>query len=401
MCRGKHSGNRRCPGCVGPTAMAKHNERRRNNRAIRRNGAEWAEQNGVDPDVVEAMREASPKVAKEWLKANGVNPDDFVDGVPQVDVKPALGAGPAVAQPNVGPPSPLPPVKGAAAPGGGGPAGGGAGGAAGQVPSVGQQHSGPPWASEAWCTPELRQQISAVQDLQGGHRDERSLLTGQPTAIVPLSSRRARGMAPKGGTNQTVRMTLDNGMTGYFKPVAGERRDLASGFGQDSHQQGVHEAAAWRLASQMGAPWSEIVPPVVMREVNGVVGSFALERPGRTSNRSPWHTGEWREAAFFDCLIGQQDRHAGNYLVAGDRINLIDHGYAFAKPGDYRNFSWLSDERVTTDPALTYSERDALQRLVSSPDLMGMSKILQPERAEALRRRAEGMLASGRLNDRY
>jgi hypothetical protein len=89
-----------------------------------------------------------------------------------------------------------------------------------------------------------------------------------------------------------------------------------SAFGQDSAQQSLH--GRWRLASQLGPPWSEIVPPVVIREVNGQVGSFALERPGKAAMSSdPWSTGEWREAAFFDCLIGQQDRHPGNFLVAG------------------------------------------------------------------------------------
>lgn len=190
---------------------------------------------------------------------------------------------------------------------------------------------------------------------------------------------------------------------GYFKPFSGENRSIATGFGQDSNQQGIHEAAAWRLASQLGPPWSEIVPPVVIREVNGEVGAFGLERPGKIDNRSPWHTGEWREGAFFDCLIGQQDRHWKNYLVAGDRITLIDHGYSFARqPGDYCNYQWLSHQRVhTADSALTYTERDALQRLVASPDLMGMRKVLQPDRADALRDRAQKMLDTGRLREEF
>jgi hypothetical protein len=237
-------------------------------------------------------------------------------------------------------------------------------------------------------------------DRQGGHRDERSLLNGVPEKVTTLGSSVASNV-PRGGTNTTRRVELDNGVVGYFKPFGGEDKRLESGFGQESAQQSLHEAASWRLASQLGPPWSDIVAPVVIREINGELGSFALQRPGREWDRDPWRSGEWREAAFFDCLIGQQDRHGGNYLVAGDRLSLIDHGYTFARPGDYQNASVLVWNRVSKDPALTYAERDALQRLVSSPDLMGMERVLQPSRARALRARAGRMLADGVVRDSY
>ncbi|WP_203338605.1 hypothetical protein [Nocardioides limicola] len=235
---------------------------------------------------------------------------------------------------------------------------------------------------------------------QGGHRDERSMLSGQPSAVETLGS--AKGdRTPRSGTNTTRRVEIDNGVVGYFKPFGGENKRLERGFGQDSAQQSLHEAAAWRLASQMGPPWSEVVPPVVIREINGELGSFALQRPGKERDQDPWRTGEWREAGFFDCLIGQQDRHGANYLIAGDRLSLIDHGYAFARPGDIQNASILVWSRVQRDPALTYQERDALQRLLSSPDLMGMEKVLQPSRSQALRARAERMLSEGVVRDAY
>jgi hypothetical protein len=80
---------------------------------------------------------------------------------------------------------------------------------------------------------------------------------------------------PQKGSNTTRRIELDNGAVGYFKPFGGENKKLESGFGQDSAQQSLHEAAAWRLANQLGPPWSDIVPPVVIRELNGEIGSFA------------------------------------------------------------------------------------------------------------------------------
>ncbi|MDP3889836.1 hypothetical protein [Nocardioides sp.] len=410
MCRAKGDGGRRCLGCQGPTALAKHNERRRANRAIRRNVVEWARQQGLAAEELEQLAAAPPKQAKDWIEHKGFNPDDFVDGVP---------AGRPDNNPD-GSPAPPPPAApagaGRAAPGpaaAGGPAAGG-----GRAPAAAAPKPSPPdpaaptWTSSWWCTEELESQIRVTMQLQGTHRDERALLSGVPERVTTLSRKSSSessggtesgdsSSAPEGGTNTTRRIELYNGVVGYFKPFGGENKELEEGFGQDSAQQSLHEAAAWRLASQMGPPWSEIVPPVVIREVKGEVGSFQLERPGKVMNWNPWETGEWREAAFFDCLIGQQDRHPGNYLVAGDRISLIDHGYSFATPGDYRNYSWLSERRSQTDPTLTYTERETLQRLVASPNLLGLQDMLQPARAKALRDRAHLMLAAGTIRGEY
>jgi hypothetical protein len=406
MCRAKgEGGGRRCLGCQAPEALAKHNERRRKNRAIKRNAADWARQNGCAADEVAQLEAANPKDVKEWLRAKGQNPNDFVDGVPAqqpaggrspvpVGAAPVGGPAPAPRPAPVPAPAPAPVPAAPRAPrrrAGGGGGAGAAGGGAGDLNQIlaAQQRAGR--GNRAWSTPELDQQISTLEQLQGTHRDERSLLNGKPEKATKT----------KGGTNGTVRVELDNGVTGYFKPFAAENRRIAKGFGQDSRQQGIHEAAAWQLANRMGPPWSEMVPPVVIREMGGEVGSFALERPGKTGNHRPWDTGEWREGAFFDALIGQQDRHHGNFLVSGDRLALIDHGYTFARPGDYQNYSWLQRERLTTDSRLTYAERDVLNRLVASGDLLGLRKVLQPARADALEKRAQAMLRDGTLCDSY
>lgn len=212
-----------------------------------------------------------------------------------------------------------------------------------------------------------------------------------------LSGADVTSQAAQGGTNETRRVALDNGIVGYHKPFDGLNDRLARGFGQSSAQQSVHEAAAWQLASQMGPPWSEMVPPCVIRESGSRLGSFALERPGRPGVRDPANVPEWREAGFYDALIGQQDRHPNNYLVAGDRLALIDHGYAFARDGDYLNHSFLARKRHDTDPVLSHSERQVLDRLLASKDLLGMESMLEPKRAKALRVRAEKMRSTGRV----
>jgi hypothetical protein len=400
MCRARGDGGRRCRGCQGPTALAKHNDRRRANRAIRRNVVEWARQRGYLPAELERLAAAPPNVAKKWVEARGMSPDGFVDDVPAggPGTKASAPPEPLQAAPASVPAAAASLTAGRARRAGAGGVGGGGGGPAAGAGTA--DPDAPGWTKGTWCTAELQGQIQAVVQTQGSHRDERSLLGGVPVKTTTLGNRKSSGI-PKGGANTTRRIELDNGAVGYFKPFGGENKQLERGFGQDSAQQSLHEAAAWRLASQLGPPWSEIVPPVVIREVDGEIGSFALERPGKAMSSDPWGTGEWREAAFFDCLIGQQDRHPGNFLVAGDRISLIDHGYTFARPGDYRNYSWFAARRVQTDPALTYHEREAIQRLVSSPNLMGLQDVLQPARAQALRDRAEKMLADSTIRQGY
>lgn len=239
------------------------------------------------------------------------------------------------------------------------------------------------WVMEEWVTPELCVHILTTLGRQGGHADERRLLEGTIAFSSPTSD----------GTNTTNRIGLDNDQVGYHKAFAGLDNDMASDFGQSSALQPIHEVAAWQLAKRLGPPWDELVPPCVLREVDGELGSFALERPGLQeggAGRSP----VWEAAAFYDSLIGQQDRHRGNLLMDGPRMTLIDHGYTFAKAGDELNQSGLQVARTSL---LTDVELEGLQRLLDSPDSLGLEGMLETERLEALRSRARRMRGGHRI----
>lgn len=348
MCRGKSQGGRRCAGCDDPKAREAHNARRRRNRELKREIVEEARRQGVAGDVVAELEAKPPAAAKEWARAHGL-PSRFHPGNGHADAAPAAGLG-----------APAVPV----------------------APADGPE----------WMTPTLASQIAAARDVTGSHRDERSLLDG----AVRSTSRAA------GGTNTTTRVELTNGMTGYHKPFNGLNDHIAKGFGQSSAQQCIHEVAAWRVASAMGEPWEGLVPPVVLREFDGELGSFALERPG-LPNRKPKDSPEWRHAAFFDTLIGQQDRHRANYLVAGDRLVLIDHGYSFAVDGDFVNFSDFQQTRLMEgfdDPnahLLTGAEIDVLDRFLADDTRFGLRGLLEEDRLSAIEERARKMRSNGRL----
>lgn len=374
MCR---AGGRRCPGCNGQTGRAAHNERRRRNRALKREILELAEEAGAAPEVLRRLEEGPPEVAKKWAAENGLpshlHPGRGHASTPAQTPAP-LAPAPAPAPAAAG----LPPV-GAGGPGLVGPA------ASASAPQAPQPSRG--W----WETAGLRQQIETLQSRVPSHRDERSLLSGRVMSITRVG----------GGTNTTAKVVLDNGMVGYFKDFEGLEHDLAEDFGQDSAQQPIHEVAAWVTAREMGPPWSEMVPPVVLREVGAQLGSFALERPG-IPHRQPKDVdaGDARAAAFYDALVGQQDRHPANYLVSGDRVALIDHGYTFATEGDYANWSHFQASRLRGENAqelLDAREIDALDRFLGSEDSWGLKGLLEDDRLAAMRARATTMRQTGRL----
>lgn len=73
---------------------------------------------------------------------------------------------------------------------------------------------------------------------------------------------------------------------------------------------------------------------------------------------------------------------------------MIDHGYPSALPGHILNHTDLVAARHGHGAAaLLQEEREALQRLLGAPDLLGLASFLLDDRAQALADRARRMLA--------
>lgn len=397
MCR---TGGRRCPGHDAPAGRAAHNARRRRNREIKAAIIDEAVRRGAQAEVVEQLRKGSPEQAKQWAQANQL-PSHVHPGRGHTDpeLRPLAADEPGV-------PSDLhDEVRQARREirqwmdegeqrqhRGGAGRGQGAGAPKRPVPPPAPQPVAP--VTGEWSTPGLDRQISHTVLSQGEHREEKNLLGGEVAEHRLVAE----------GTNQTSRVMLSNGVAGFHKPFEDLDHDLADDFGHDSAQQCIHEVAAWRVASKMGEPYQSLVPPVVLREVNGKMGSFAMERPGKPLG-SPRECPEWRDAAFFDAFIGQQDRHQGNYLRAGDRLTLIDHGYSFGRPGDMLNWTDFLTERTREvekgrDPQamlLSGREVDVLDRFLGDESRFGLQGVIEPDRLEAMVARARTMRQSGRL----
>lgn len=104
--------------------------------------------------------------------------------------------------------------------------------------------------------------------------------------------------------------------------------------------------------------------------------------------------------AFYDSLIGQQDRHSGNYFVNNwdEKVQLLDHGFCFAKPGDQLNMSAFVRYRWQVGAsALNGPEHTILSRLAASPDLLGIAAVIGSSRAAAMRDRVSRMRSTSEL----
>lgn len=344
MCR---TGGRRCPGCGSPTGRAAHNARRRHNRAIRRQVAQWARAAGEPAEVVHALSAGPPVEAKHWAAEHGMP-----SAVLRHDVS---------------------------------------------ATNPGQRAQLAP--EEEWWSVALIGQVAAAIGLQGHDAVERRLLD------EPILGQVGAG----GGTNETRLLQLAT-TRAYAKPFVGVNDRVAANFGQSSRQQPLHEVAAWRLATFLGPPWDRLVPPCVLRPVDGDLAAVSLERAGHLSgmkldpvtgqvlNRFEPDPDQVTAAAVFDVLIGQQDRHPGNCLVDENRgLTLIDHGFAFARPGDLYN--WSIFHALRWRAGLSAESRTALRRLIDDPATGGLDGVLQASRLAALRDRATRMLADDMIID--
>lgn len=201
------------------------------------------------------------------------------------------------------------------------------------------------------------------------------------------------------GVNATKQLEISGGAIVFHKPFSGVHVANAIAFEQTDETPPLHEAVAWRLAEALGPPWDEIVVPCVLRAYSGEDGSLSLQATGWPRDVAPTLNPTWcLPAAFFDSLIGQQDRHDGNWRWDGERLTLIDHGYAFALPRAVLNCSdFVAARHQHRAASLLVEEHEALARLLSDSDLLGVARLLLPDRAQALADRVRLMLRRGEI----
>ena len=417
MCRAQGEAGcphgRRCP----PNATARDAalKRRRENRAIGQQIARWAKAEGKADELAELKKQRKPiNEIKDWAGQAGAPESVFARAAgpakkgweaaktelrndPKAPARrgPARGGAPAAAA-----------AGGAGGVGGGG-AGGGAGAGAGRdhrtpTPAPGSASTGargPEWSEwEEQCGEEEAARVALLVERQGRTAEERQLMRMD-------SAREGAPVAGK-GVNDIKRLVWDDGACGYFKPYDALNTRVAESYGHDGRLQPTHEAAASQFAQALGPKYAALVPPVALVKYEGQWGSISYGVPGgpmgvkmNVMHMAEHHSDQASDLAFFDCLIGQVDRHRGNVLMDRRGLSAIDNGFAFTDGVGGVNASMFVAARSQHPQAraTTREEKAILARFLDSEDGLGLRGTIEEGRFHEVRRRARLMQSKGRI----
>ncbi|WP_433603065.1 hypothetical protein ACQPXH_15720 [Nocardia sp. CA-135953] len=148
-------------------------------------------------------------------------------------------------------------------------------------------------------------------------------------------------------------MTFNDGSEAIGKPLSGENFSIRVGI---SGTLASRESAAYRVSETLGF---DRVPPTVVR--NTPQGRGSVQRwitAAKSLDHDQYPRVQQEEMAVLDYVIGNTDRHKGNYLTdVNGSIIAIDHGYSFPEFPD-RRFGIRSD----------FAERNV--RVPLSPEIM-------------------------------
>ena len=145
----------------------------------------------------------------------------------------------------------------------------------------------------------------------------------------------------KGNANAVYKVTLDDGSIGVFKPAGQEMPDLRTTVPAGSYYR--REEAAYRVAKVVGM--EDLVPVTVSTEgQKGDTGSMQSFVPDAKTAYEIWVDGskekygsseeDMHRAAAFDFVMGNVDRHPGNWMVdRSGKIHLIDNGLSLPEKG--------------------------------------------------------------------
>lgn len=202
----------------------------------------------------------------------------------------------------------------------------------------------------------------------------------------------------RGGTNANYLVTLSNGVSVIWTPRAGEQEAGVLREQIPKGSQSKREEAAYLVDRRLGH--LARVPVAVSGTLEGREGSLKLlvsqaqdaKQQDQTESIAP---ADYRRLALFDHVVGNLDRHSGNFLLDDQgRPIPIDHGLSFpVKNGDqgFSNFHFSA-----TFP-LNETEKTRLKEFLCQKESVEteLQGLLEKEAVGAMFERVERMLELG------
>jgi hypothetical protein len=207
---------------------------------------------------------------------------------------------------------------------------------------------------------------------------EKILRSGEIVSMEDLGS----------GRNKPKRVTLTDGdltVRAIWKPIQRGRQE----WGWESYQA---EVAAYKLDRFLDLG---MVPPTVVRDIHGQMGSLQLWVTGfklyeDVQDDAP-ESAEWEEELsrmkLFDCLISNGDRGFRDFMVDGKwNIVLIDHSQAF-----------LSTQELEEDPEKlpTRFDRELVEKIKEMESMslqIRLDRLLLRPQVEAIEARRDALV---------
>lgn len=213
--------------------------------------------------------------------------------------------------------------------------------------------------------------------------------------------------ALKGGSNDNFLITLSNGVSAIWTPTAGEKSGDKPRPNIPRGTQAKREEAAYLVDKRLGH--FARVPPAVSSGLEGRPGALKLlvsqgldgkesgqeNLPGKTAPE------DYRRIALFDHVVGNLDRHSGNYLVDGENRPVpIDHGLAFpVQNGDQGTHNFKFDATFQ----LNDEEKAILRKFSTGSESIReeLSGLLETRALDAMFGRVDRMLELGWISHEW
>lgn len=204
--------------------------------------------------------------------------------------------------------------------------------------------------------------------------------------------------------NDVYRFTLSDGSIGYFKPLReDEVLPMHSIF---PVQEVVNEVAAYKLSQALGDGFDNLVPETTVRHFDGRLGSIQREVKGDTVKdieETPTSRDHLANCIVLDYLIGNSDRHSGNYMYINPppEFRMIDNGLAFLEKETWSSptLSKFGHERMVITDEQMDKIKPSVQKLIDSPDHLGMDNYMSKRSLKHLLDKAQKIVEYKQFED--